>query len=68
MTWSAGCAWFVGAFLLTLWMRLLALVGVPFSVWSIGIPLLVVAAAGPLLGLRRGRPQWTSWREHALPR
>ena len=35
----AGCGWFVGQYLVTLWMRGLALVGVPFSIISIGVPL-----------------------------
>src|SRR6266851_5740822 len=41
LTWTVGCGWFVGAFLLTLWMRLLAQIHVPFSLASIGLPLLV---------------------------
>jgi hypothetical protein len=42
LAWTVGCGWFVGAFLLTLWMRLLAQIHVPFSLASIGLPLLVV--------------------------
>ena len=41
LAWTVGCGWFVGAFLLTLWMRLLAQIHVPFSLASIGLPLLV---------------------------
>src|SRR5512139_1961985 len=48
LAWTLGCGWFVGAFLLTLWMRALSLAGVPFGVVSIAVPLLlafVVVAA-----------------------
>ena len=31
-----GAGWFLGQFLLTLWMRLLSLAGVPFSLAAIG--------------------------------
>ena len=40
--WALGCGWFVGAFLLTLWMRVLAMIHVPFGVASVGLPLVVV--------------------------
>jgi hypothetical protein len=46
LAWTVGCGWFVGAFLLTLWMRALALLHVPFGIASIGLPL--VAATGLL--------------------
>ena len=51
LSWSLGCGWFVGAFVLTLWMRVLALIPVPFGLASIGLPL---AAATGLLG-------WRAW-------
>ena len=61
VAWSAGCAWFVGAFLATLWMRALALMGVAFGVVSIGAPLALVVAAGLVLRARRdGLPQWSA--------
>ena len=47
--WTVGCGWFVGAFLLTLWMRVLALLHLPFGIASIGLPL---AAATGLLAWR----------------
>jgi hypothetical protein len=47
--WIVGCGWFVGAFVLTLWMRVLVVAHVPFSLAAIGLPLL--AAAG-FLGWR----------------
>jgi len=55
--WAVGCGWFVGLFLLTLWMRALSLAGVPFGVASIGLPIGLAAAATFALALRRN-PQW----------
>lgn len=49
LAWTVGCGWFVGAFLLTLWMRVLAQIQVPFGIASIGLPL---AAATGLLAWR----------------
>src|ERR1700682_2868454 len=49
LAWTVGCSWFVGAFLLTLWMRVLALIQIPFGIASIGLPL---AAAAGLLAWR----------------
>lgn len=46
--WLAGCAWFVGAFLLTVWIRLIDLAGFSLGITAIGLPLL--AATGVLLG------------------
>ncbi|MET0732500.1 MAG: hypothetical protein ABW054_05450 [Casimicrobiaceae bacterium] len=40
-----GAGWFLGQFLLTVWMRLLSLAGVPFSLAAIGGPLAVATAA-----------------------
>lgn len=48
-----GCGWFVGQFLLTLWMRLLAAVGVPFGIVAIGVPLALIAAFGLWIAWRR---------------
>jgi hypothetical protein len=47
LAWAIGCGWFVGAFLLTLWMRVLAQIQVPFGIASIGLPL--AAATGLLV-------------------
>src|SRR5437867_5435046 len=57
----AGCGWFVGQFLLTLWMRLLAAVHVPFGIATIGAPLAALIALAT----------WFSWQWHraiAAPR
>src|ERR1700674_1642401 len=59
VAWTIGCGWFVGAFLLTLWMRVLAQIQVPFGVASIGLPL---AATTGLLAWRArtlNTLQWT---------
>ena len=50
-----GCGWFVGQFVLTLWMRALSALGVPFGIASIAAPFLVVAALAAWLALRRDR-------------
>jgi hypothetical protein len=70
--WMVGCGWFVGAFLLTLWMRVLAQIHVPFSIASIGLPLL---AATVVLAWRarafsgiRWRGSWASLTGRELPR
>jgi hypothetical protein len=58
LAWTVGCGWFVGAFLLTLWMRVLAQIHVPFGVASIGLPL--VAATG-LLAWRARTSKTIRW-------
>jgi hypothetical protein len=45
--WKWGCGWFVGIFVLTLWMRALSLAGIPFGIAAIAGPL---ALATALLG------------------
>src|ERR1700736_3797045 len=49
VAWTVGCGWFVGAFLLTLWMRVLSQIHLPFGIASVGLPL---AAATGLLAWR----------------
>jgi hypothetical protein len=56
--WTLGCGWFVGAFLLTLWMRALSAAGVPFSVAAIGAPLALLAALALTLARRRRPGSW----------
>lgn len=56
--WLAGAAWIVGAFLLTLVMRGVAMAGLPFSVASIGVPGLAIVAAAGLLAWRRNGEGW----------
>ena len=50
--WITGCGFFVGAFLLTLWMRGVSLAGLRFSLASIGLPIAVATIA---LG-------WLAWK------
>jgi hypothetical protein len=45
-----GSGWFLGQFLLTVWMRLLSFAGVPFGVAAIGGPLAVAAIAAGWAG------------------
>ena len=65
LPWTLGCAWFVGAFALTLWMRALAMIHVPFSMVSVGAPLVLIATAGAWW-LRRsaGTIGMVAWRVH----
>jgi len=46
IAWLVGTGYFVGAFLLTVWMRLLSLAGIPLGRGSVGVPLVLLAAAG----------------------
>ena len=53
IAWLAGVGYFTGAFLLTLWMRVLSLVGIKFSLLAVGGPLLVAAIVLGLFVARR---------------
>ena len=50
--WIIGCGWFVGIFLLTLFMRGVSRLGIPLGVASVGGPLLIVTALVAWLALR----------------
>ena len=52
--WTLGAGWLIGAFVLTLVMRGASLAGIPLGRVSIGLPLLLVIAAGVGLALSRG--------------
>src|SRR5689334_7478767 len=56
--WVAGAGWLLGAFVLTLVMRVLSRTGVPFGRLAIALPLLLIAAAA--LELVRRRAGWPS--------
>ncbi len=58
VAWIAGAGYLSGAFLLTLWMRALSLVGIKFSVLAVGGPLLVATI---VLG-------WWVWRRNTAAR
>ncbi len=53
IAWIAGAGYLVGAFLLTLWMRLLSSAGVGFSALSIAAPLLAATAIAGYLAWHR---------------
>ena len=53
MAFIAGAGFLVGQFLLTVWMRVLALAHVPFGRLSIAVPLLALAVAAVALAWRR---------------
>lgn len=53
VAWSLGCGWFVGAFVLTLWMRALSLTGVKFGFAVVALPLAGAALLALAVLLRR---------------
>jgi hypothetical protein len=57
-----GYGYFAGAILLTLWMRALSVVGVPFGRASIGVPLLIAVVALLAWARRRHRVSLTALR------
>ncbi|HEY4351496.1 MAG TPA: hypothetical protein VGN31_09720, partial [Paraburkholderia sp.] len=69
LAWVLGCGWFIGAFVLTLWMRLLSIAGIRFSLASIAIPLAVATIGLVVFAARREpRAQWAEtaregWKE-----
>src|SRR5258706_9426412 len=69
VAWVVGSGWFVGAFALTLWMRALSIVNVPFSLVSIGSAVAILSVALAALALKRtSRHEWSrtaqlSWNE-----
>lgn len=63
IAWIAGAGYFAGAFMLTLWMRVLSRAGVGFSVATIALPLGMATAALAFVAVRRDRTLFTA----ALP-
>ncbi len=53
LPWIAGAGYLAGAFALTLWMRVLSLAGIKFSVVAIALPLAACALALGYAGYRR---------------
>lgn len=51
--WNAGCGFFAGAFVLTLWMRAVSMMGLRFSIASVALPLLVATLALGAIAWRR---------------
>ncbi|MFO1413406.1 MAG: hypothetical protein U1F10_05745 [Burkholderiales bacterium] len=64
--WRAGTGYLAGAFLLTVWMRLLSLAGVKFGLAVVGGPVLVAALALSFVAWRRAAPA-TGTRAFAPP-
>ncbi|HMA31280.1 MAG TPA: hypothetical protein VKT00_05645, partial [Casimicrobiaceae bacterium] len=65
--WVAGCGFFAGAFVLTLWMRAVSMMGLGFSIATIAPPLLVVTLALGAIAWRRNRALRTAPVPSALP-
>jgi hypothetical protein len=71
-----GCGWFVGQFLLTLWMRLLSFAGIPFGRISVALPIAIAGALALALAWRRHRASlaeetrsaFRGWTGAAMPR
>jgi hypothetical protein len=55
VAWLVGGGYLAGAFLLTVWMRLLSLAGIKFGVAAIGLPLAAIAAALTFVVVKRER-------------
>jgi hypothetical protein len=53
--WVLGAGYLSGAFLLTVWMRVLSLAGVGFNVWVVALPIAAAAAALTALVWKRNR-------------
>lgn len=54
--WIAGAGYLAGAFLTTVWMRVLSAAGVRFGLLAVALPLAIAAAALLALAWRRQRP------------
>ena len=64
IAWITGAGYLAGAFVLTLWMRGLSLVGIKFGVVVIALPLAIVTVACGLLAWRRyGGALAQAWRQ-----
>jgi hypothetical protein len=74
--WTLGAGWLLGAFLLTLWMRALAVAKIDFGLATSGGPLALAAAALVAWRLRRSnaavlqaaRHAWEQLRGNGMPR
>jgi hypothetical protein len=56
--WTKGCGFLAGAFLVTVWMRVLSAIGIPFGVASILLPLALATAAAIYVVRRRMGPRF----------
>ena len=53
VAWTLGCGWFVGSFLLTVWMRAVSYAGLKFGWLSVALPLVVLAGVLLMVAWRR---------------
>ena len=60
--WTKGIGFFVGAFALTVWMRALSAVHIPFGIATIVLPLTLLTAGALFLSNRRGTLRWPALR------
>jgi len=60
--WIKGAGFLTGAFVLTLWMRALSALHVPFGLLSIALPLVLLGVAATAVARRRGLLHWTAMR------
>ncbi|MFO1322750.1 MAG: hypothetical protein U1F15_01685 [Burkholderiales bacterium] len=58
LAWLAGAGYLAGAFLLTVWMRVLSAAGAKFGVVAVALPLAVAAIACTALAWRREPAAW----------
>lgn len=64
--WTKGIGFFAGAFVLTVWMRALSAVHIPFGIATIVLPLALLTAAALVLSSRRGTLRWPALRAAAV--
>ena len=58
LAWTAGVGWFVGSFLLTVWMRALSVAGIGFGILSVGGPLLLATVLVAAWARHRLAARW----------
>ena len=64
VAWTAGAGWLAGAFLVTVWMRVLSLAGIRFGVVAVAAPLALATIVLLVLAWRRdGRALPAAWRD-----
>ena len=64
--WIAGASYLVGAFLLTLWMRALSRIDVPFGTAAVAVPVAVASLAAIAYAWRRDRFDARAWPQRLL--
>lgn len=64
--WTKGCGFFVGAFVLTLWMRALSALHIRFGIASIVVPMLALGVVALYFSHRRRALSWQALRHAAV--